>query len=155
MEVWRIVFSSYPWSSFQYMTGTDAHRRPDVTTVVIEALAAGRVLVIDYADRRGGTTSRAVEPMGYLGGSDYWYLLAWCRLRDAMRAFRLDRIVSAALTDEAVTPRRINPSDVDIIQLATTGSAAEESPEDEVIAPVPPVRGHLSLVPPPPEPGTR
>ena len=133
------------------MSGTDAHPRSDVPTVVIEALAAGRVLLIDYADRRGGTTTRAVEPMGYLGGSDYWYLLAWCRLRDAMRAFRLDRIVSVTKTDEAVTPRRINPSDVDIIQLATTGSEPEVAEADE--PPSPP--RHLRLVPPPPEPDTR
>src|SRR3954454_15905892 len=111
------------------MNGTDP--RSDVPTVVIEALAGGRVLLVDYADRRGGTSTRAVEPMGYLGGSDYWYLLAWCRLRDAMRAFRLDRIVSASMTDEAVTPRRINPSDVDIIALATTGSSPELEPEAE------------------------
>ena len=132
------------------MNGTDP--RPDIPTVVIEALAAGRVLLVDYADRRGGTTTRVVEPMGYLGGADYWYLLAWCRLRDAMRAFRLDRIVSATMTDEPVPPRRINPSDVDIIALTTTGSSTDPEPE-----PQPPaaVRGHLSLVPPPVEPGTR
>jgi predicted DNA-binding transcriptional regulator YafY len=132
------------------MNGTDP--RPDVPTVVIEALAGGRVLLVDYADRRGGTTTRAVEPMGYLGGADYWYLLAWCRLRDAMRAFRLDRIVSATMTDEPVTPRRINPSDVEIIALTTTGSSAEPAPEPE---PLPAARSHLSLVPPPVEPGTR
>jgi predicted DNA-binding transcriptional regulator YafY len=124
----------------------------DVATVVIEALAAGRVLLIDYADRRGGTTTRAVEPMGYLGGADYWYLLAWCRLRDAMRAFRLDRIASATMTDEPMAPRRINPSDVDIIALTTTGSSAEPEPGPEPLAAA---RSHLSLVPPPAEPGTR
>src|SRR3954452_3509307 len=132
------------------MNGTDP--RSDVPTVVIEALAGGRVLLVEYADRRGGTSTRAVEPMGYLGGADYWYLLAWCRLRDAMRAFRLDRIVSATMPDEPVTPRRINPSDVEIIALTTTGSSLETEPE-----PQPPSaeRSHLRLVPPPPvEPGT-
>ena len=127
----------------------------DVATVVIEALAAGRVLLVDYADRRGGTTTRAVEPMGYLGGADYWYLLAWCRLRDAMRAFRLDRIASATMTDEPMAPRRINPSDVDIIALTTTGSDVAPADPAEPVSPVSPVRGHLSLVPPPAEPGTR
>jgi predicted DNA-binding transcriptional regulator YafY len=57
---------------------------------------------------------RPVEPAGYVGATQHWYLLAWCRLRDALRAFRLDRIVSVEATDEIVEPRPIAPADLDI-----------------------------------------
>ena len=38
-------------------------------------------------------------------GREHWYLLAWCRLRDGARVFRLDRIRSATWTDEVVPGR--------------------------------------------------
>jgi predicted DNA-binding transcriptional regulator YafY len=118
---------------------------PQVPDVVIEALATGKVLLIEYEDKRGVATTRPVEPMGYVGGVNFWYLLAWCRLRDALRAFRLDRIVGATATDEVVTPRPVNPSDIDIPELAVT-QVTLTPPEntDRTVS-----RGHLSLVPSP------
>ncbi|MCW2640926.1 MAG: type 11 transcriptional regulator [Dactylosporangium sp.] len=87
---------------------------PPVPGVVADALAAGRVLLIGYSDRNGATSTRSVEPMGYVGGVNHWYLLGWCRLRGAVRAFRLDRIVSVEATDEVVVPRAIRPEELDI-----------------------------------------
>jgi predicted DNA-binding transcriptional regulator YafY len=126
-------------------------RRPDtpppppVPQVVIEALASGKVLLIEYKDKRGAATTRPVEPMGYVGGINYWYLLAWCRLRDALRAFRLDRIVGATATDEVVTPRPVNPADIDIPELTVT-QVTLTPPEntDRTVS-----RRHLTLVPSP------
>jgi predicted DNA-binding transcriptional regulator YafY len=84
-----------------------------VPRVVADALAAGQVLRMAYADRKGTTTTRVVEPAGYIGGREHWYLLAWCRLRGAFRAFRLDRIVSVVATEETVLLRRLEPGDLD------------------------------------------
>lgn len=85
-----------------------------VPTVIVEALAAQRVIAMEYRDRHGVLTAREVEPMGYVGGSDHWYLLAWCRERDALRAFRLDRIASAVATREVVKPRPLGISNFDL-----------------------------------------
>lgn len=41
-------------------------------------------------------TVRTVEPYGVAGFQGHWYLAAFCRLRSAMRLFRLDRIRSLA-----------------------------------------------------------
>ena len=51
---------------------------------------------------------RLVEPAGLLSTRRGWYLAAWCRLRQAPRAFRLDRIAAASLTQERVTPRSLD-----------------------------------------------
>ncbi|GII54890.1 hypothetical protein Pth03_32790 [Planotetraspora thailandica] len=68
---------------------------------VDRALLGRRVLRIEYGDGRGELTSREVEPSVCLGGrGGHWYLVAWCRLRDDVRVFRLDRIVSADVTGE-------------------------------------------------------
>jgi len=65
-----------------------------VPSDVADALSTGRVLLIKYGDREGAATTREIEPLGYIGKATR-YLLAWCRLRDALRAFRTDRILSS------------------------------------------------------------
>ncbi|MFC0504347.1 helix-turn-helix transcriptional regulator [Micromonospora costi] len=84
-----------------------------VPAAVADAVLARRVLRIRYADRAGADSLRDVEPLGYLGNSRHWYLLAWCRLRDEIRAFRTDRILSVHPLAEAVT-RELRPEDLDI-----------------------------------------
>ncbi|WP_328868320.1 helix-turn-helix transcriptional regulator [Streptomyces sp. NBC_00304] len=79
-----------------------------------DALSTGRVLRIEYGDREGATTTRDIEPLGYIGKTGHWYLLAWCRLRDALRAFRTDRIVSVHVTAEVPEPRELRREDLDI-----------------------------------------
>ncbi|RQX07118.1 helix-turn-helix transcriptional regulator [Micromonospora inaquosa] len=84
-----------------------------VPATVADAVAARRVLRIRYADRAGTDSTRDVEPLGYLGNSRHWYLLAWCRLRDELRCFRTDRIRAVqALPD--VVARELRLSDLDI-----------------------------------------
>jgi predicted DNA-binding transcriptional regulator YafY len=78
------------------------------------ALQDGRVLRIVYQDRQGANTIRDVEPMGYIGRGHYWYLVAWCRLRHGIRAFRGDRIIDADSTEERATPRSLRVEDLDI-----------------------------------------
>lgn len=78
---------------------------PAVLRAVEQALAAARVLAITY--RTGGeVTRRSVEPI-LLAYSDRWYLVAWCRLRGAVRWFRLARIGQAHLTVERYVPRDV------------------------------------------------
>ena len=60
--------------------------------MVADALDTRRVLRLGYANREGAITVREIEPLGYLGKAAHWYLVAWCRLRDALRLFRTDRI---------------------------------------------------------------
>ncbi|GLZ34194.1 transcriptional regulator [Lentzea sp. NBRC 105346] len=85
-----------------------------VPAVVQEALGLRRVLRLSYADRNDVVTDRVVEPLGYLGGA-HWYLLAWCRLRSAVRGFRFDRIRDASMLDEAVPARPIDLRDIDAL----------------------------------------
>ncbi|MBR7678106.1 WYL domain-containing protein, partial [Streptomyces daliensis] len=74
----------------------------------------GRVLRLAYGDREGDTTTRDVEPLGYVGSPYHWYLVGWCRLRDAVRVFRTDRIVSVTVTAEVPAPRELRREDLDI-----------------------------------------
>jgi predicted DNA-binding transcriptional regulator YafY len=76
-----------------------------IPVVIEDALATRRVLRLDYVDKHGVPSERVVEPVMFLARDEYWYLVAWCRLRDELRAFRLDRVVSVQDTGEVVPPR--------------------------------------------------
>jgi predicted DNA-binding transcriptional regulator YafY len=87
---------------------------PPVPALVADALSARRVLLIEYGDRVGSATVRRVEPLGYVGNPTHWYLVGWCRLRQAIRAFRTDRITRVTATDEPVPERGLSAVDLDI-----------------------------------------
>ncbi|WP_432489156.1 helix-turn-helix transcriptional regulator [Kineococcus sp. SYSU DK018] len=76
-----------------------------VTSSLGQALATRRVLALDYSDASGRSTRRRVEPHLLVRTDDHWYLLGWCRQRQAPRWFRLDRIRAAHLTEEPVPNR--------------------------------------------------
>lgn len=76
-----------------------------VTEVIQRALLESVAVDLWYRDREDRETARVVEPVGVLGTRGGWFLVAWCRLRQAPRCFRLDRISQASLTPERVTPR--------------------------------------------------
>jgi predicted DNA-binding transcriptional regulator YafY len=78
-----------------------------VVRAVEQALVDRRVLCLDYRDKHGQPTlARRVEPLGLVGAERDWYLVGWCRLRDAVRVFRLDRITTVELTGERSPERR-------------------------------------------------
>lgn len=79
-----------------------------VRRTVEEAVRRSVVVNIDYVDQHGTATSRAVEPVGLYSAGDGWYLVGWCRLRDAGRIFRFDRIRSARLTKQPFPPRDVD-----------------------------------------------
>jgi proteasome accessory factor B len=63
---------------------------------------------LTYHDFQARETVRVIEPAGVVGTRKGWYLVAFCRLRQAPRAFRLDRIAEARLTNEPVTTRPLD-----------------------------------------------
>ncbi|TFV82304.1 YafY family transcriptional regulator [Microbacterium sp. dk485] len=66
-----------------------------------EAMAEQRVVRIRYTARDGATTTRDVEPVLFASTNGQWYLVGWCRLRDAMRWFTVSRIERASVTQTA------------------------------------------------------
>jgi len=74
--------------------------------IIDEGLEKGMNLELDYwTFSRDEMTSREVEPLSLVCSQGFWYLLAWCRLSDDFRLFRLDRIASVRLTDTPVQER--------------------------------------------------
>jgi predicted DNA-binding transcriptional regulator YafY len=65
-----------------------------------EAFFDRRCLAITYVDQKNAVTRRVIEPHFLYLGAPVWYLLAWDRLRKAVRCFRVDRIRSTVPTEE-------------------------------------------------------
>ena len=85
-----------------------------VPLAIQEAITAGHVLRLEYADRKDQVTVREVEPVAFAATRSQWYLLAWCRLRRGGRAFRVDRIRGVTDTGEQAPQRAYNDLEVDI-----------------------------------------
>lgn len=84
------------------------HAITDQVRALIDKLEASvdrrEVLAFDYEDEQGRSTTRQVEPLGLWFWGKVWTLVAWCRLRDDFRMFRLDRIVELSKTGETYKP---------------------------------------------------
>ena len=66
-----------------------------------QALVSKQVLKITYESKYAEeAVCREVEPIGLCNYSSRWHLLAWCRLRNDYRDFRLDRIINLLPTNE-------------------------------------------------------
>jgi predicted DNA-binding transcriptional regulator YafY len=66
-----------------------------------EALVKSRVLKLGYfAHYKQELSVREVEPIGLLFYALNWHLIAFCKLRNSYRDFRLDRIRQLEITDQ-------------------------------------------------------
>lgn len=92
--------------------------------VVRDAVAEGRLVHLRYRGGSGAVTERDVEPLGLLWSEPTWYLVGWCRLRDAVRGFRLDRIEAADLRDEHPAGRDDDVVRRELARLDARGLAA-------------------------------
>jgi len=72
-----------------------------------QAIARRRVVELVYnAKYTNELTTRKVEPIGLWNYDSRWHLIAWCRLRQGYRDFRLDRVESLLLSDENFTDKK-------------------------------------------------
>lgn len=70
-----------------------------------KALARRLVLRLRYQSQGGEkAVERLVEPLGLLYYLSRWHLIAYCRLRQALRDFRADRMEEVTLVQERFTP---------------------------------------------------
>jgi predicted DNA-binding transcriptional regulator YafY len=82
---------------------------------VRDALDRGRRLHLSYyVPGRDEATERDVDPMRLLVVEGRTYLEGWCLRAEAVRLFRLDRVLDLAVLDQAASvPAQARPRDVD------------------------------------------
>ena len=77
-----------------------------VSGVVQQALIDSVAIEVTYRDAEAQESVRVVEPAGVVGTRNGWYLVGWCRLREAPRSFRMDRIAAGHAHPRAHHPTR-------------------------------------------------
>ncbi|RYF63984.1 MAG: WYL domain-containing protein, partial [Cytophagaceae bacterium] len=89
----------------QVMGAGDQQNHPNVYQQLVTAITLQRVVRINYcAASANEMTTRDVEPIGlYL--SQQWHVVGFCRLRQAFRNFRIDRITQLSISEEVFTAR--------------------------------------------------
>ena len=76
-----------------------------VVTACEDALRRGKRLHLGYlVPHRDETTQRDVDPMRLLHLDGHWYLEGWCHRAEAVRMFRLDRVVDVRVLGVDGTP---------------------------------------------------
>jgi predicted DNA-binding transcriptional regulator YafY len=81
-----------------------------------QSIVHKRVVGLQYQARdQEESTRRDVEPIGLVYYSAAWHLIAWCRLRQGYRDFRLSRMIAVCLREDRFDAG-IHPSIRDYIQ---------------------------------------
>jgi proteasome accessory factor C len=122
---------------------------PDEVLDTVRRAATGhrKVRIDYYSFGRDGYSSRVVQPWKVFNAAGQWYMQGWCESAVAERLFRVDRITSAAVTDdtfEAPNMEKRSASEVyhpaaddPVVVLDLEPSArwiAEQYPHDDVVA---------------------
>ncbi len=97
-------------SSIQVFRFPDQQAEPanEYMSEVTRAVSRKEVLHINYySANTGEATERKVEPIGMVYYSGRWHLIAWCRLRNGYRDFRVDLIRSLKSTGENFDSRNL------------------------------------------------
>jgi len=99
----------------QVAVEVDQNAEHSVLAKVREALATGRRVHLSYyVPGRDEATERDVDPMRLLVVEGRTYLEGWCRRAEAVRVFRLDRVLRIdVLSVAAEVPQQAEPVDVD------------------------------------------
>ncbi len=84
-------------------------RTSNYLSEIQKALTNFEVLKIEYKKKDTEiTTSREIEPFAiYHNPSENWILIAWCRLREDYRNFRIDRIQKLSNKWQKFTPHKM------------------------------------------------
>ncbi len=102
-------------ASAQVAVHMDGRAPADVQAQVADAMRRGRRLHLSYyVPGRDEATERDVDPMRVLLVEGRTYLEAWCRSAEAVRLFRLDRVLGLTVLDVAAeVPAQAKQVDVD------------------------------------------
>ncbi|RDV10256.1 YafY family transcriptional regulator [Pontibacter diazotrophicus] len=73
---------------------------PDALNVLLDSIAERRQVTLQYRSPYSDeSVDRVIEPVGLFNENNYWYVMAYCHLREDYRQFRTDRMQVIKRTD--------------------------------------------------------
>lgn len=86
------------WIELDFSDWSNVQR--DTFIAIKESILEKKVVIFDYHGSNGEINTRTVEPLKLCFKENAWYLLAFCRLRQEIRTFKITRIKNARITSE-------------------------------------------------------
>lgn len=77
---------------FNYHPKTEDKIR-NVIPIILESIAEKKQLTVEYETVDAKVSTRTIEVVGVFFEFNYWYIMAFCTLRNDFRQFRVDRIL--------------------------------------------------------------
>lgn len=77
---------------FNYHPKTEDKIR-NVIPIILESIAEKKQLTVEYETVDAKVSNRTIEVVGVFFEFNYWYIMAFCTLRNDFRQFRVDRIL--------------------------------------------------------------
>ncbi len=106
---------------------------PGTTTTLVQACSDRRRVRIDYRSEAGSEWSTEVDPWAVVVRHGRWYLLCRSHPRDAVRAYRVDRVSEVEVLDDTFTP----PAELDPVAMLETHLAVGWEYDVEVVIDAP------------------
>lgn len=100
------------WIELDFSDWSNAQR--DTFIVIKESILEKKVIIFDYYGGNGEINTRTVEPLKLCFKENAWYLLAFCRLRQEIRTFKITRIKNARITSEYFS-RQLSGNEVKLL----------------------------------------
>jgi len=96
--------------SIEIATSAEQKRGEKFYGIIEEAITSWRCLELEYDSIQSGASKRIIEPYFIIFRGRAFYFVAFCRLRQDFRTFRIDRVAHLRILDEKFNKRDdINP----------------------------------------------
>jgi predicted DNA-binding transcriptional regulator YafY len=106
---------------------------PETTTVLVHACSNHRRVRLGYRSEAGSEWLTEVDPWAVVVRHGRWYLLCRSVAKDALRAYRIDRVRSVELLDDTFSP----PAELDPIALLEANLAVGWGYDVEIVIDAP------------------
>ncbi len=83
---------------YNYHPKTEDHIR-NIIPIILESIAEKKQLTLEYMTVDSTVSTRTIEVVGVFFEFNYWYIMAFCTLRNDFRQFRVDRILQIFKTE--------------------------------------------------------
>lgn len=84
---------------FDYHPKTE-DRTQNIIPLILESIAGKKQITMQYETADAVVSERVIEVVGVFFEFNYWYIMAFCTLRNDFRQFRADRILKISKTDQ-------------------------------------------------------
>ena len=73
----------------------------NIIPIILESIAEKHQILIDYKTVNEKISTRTIEVVGVFFEFNFWYIIAYCTLRNDFRQFRIDRILNIVKTQNS------------------------------------------------------